>query len=58
MESEILTATDGIWVALSNLEKAINSVATDNITLREARAVRAALYQAAALDQRLEKELY
>lgn len=58
MESKILTATDGIWVALSNLEKAINSVATDDLTLREARAIRAALYQAAALDQRLKKDLY
>lgn len=58
MESRILVATDGIWMALSDLEKAIASVATDNITLREARAVRAALYQAAALDQRLKKDLY
>lgn len=58
MESKILTATDGIWVALSNLEKAIKSVATDDLTLREVRAIRAALYQAAALDQRLKKDLY
>lgn len=58
MESRILEATNGIWVALSELEKAVDSVATDSITLREARAVRAALYQAAILDQRLKKDLY
>lgn len=58
MESKILVATDGIWKALSDLETVIKSVATDSITLREVRAVRAALYQAAVLDQQLKKELF
>lgn len=57
MESRILTATEGIWKALNELEKAVDSVATDLITLREARAVKAALYQAAVVDVRMKKEL-
>lgn len=58
MESKILTAADGVWAALAALEKAVDSVATDEITLREARAIRGALYQAATLDQRLKRDLY
>jgi len=58
MESKLLNAADGLWIALSELEKAVDSVATDSMTLREVRAIRAALYQAATLDQRLKRDLY
>lgn len=53
-----MSATAKIWVALSDLEKAVKSVATDDITLREVRSVRASLFQAAALDQQLKRDLY
>lgn len=58
MRSEIYESTVAIWQALNRLEKAVNSIATDEIPLRDVRAVRAALYQAAVVDAKMKKELF